>query len=307
MLLWFGRFHLSRVDAFREFPYGNEYAKQVFTKTRFNELYACFHLVDNEKVPDKTKKQDAFWQIRPLIETLQTTFVKHFVPFWGLSIDEMTTPFKGKSRAKQYNPSKPNKWGFKDFALCCAKTGYCLFFYPYQGKDAQRSGDMSLAEFAVRAVLLPVFFHSNYHLAMDNWFTCWGAVAFIMGVGVQLVATLRSGRKGFPSTSMTDISSSEARGTCKVFGHRVHPLYVVAWLDNKLVRLVTTLPFGIGTCLRGVKDGTWQIITIAQPQLIGCYNALMGGCDKSDQHKAYIRPVIRSRVRMRPPVTPIVT
>ena len=41
-----------------------------------------------------------------------------------LSIDEMTTPTKGRTRVKQYNKDKPDKWGAKDFELCCAKTGY---------------------------------------------------------------------------------------------------------------------------------------------------------------------------------------
>jgi len=136
LILYFGRKQLSRTDAWRDFPWGDPFAQQIFPKTRFDALYACWHLVDNTKVSDKEKKANAFWQVWPLITTLGVTFLQHFSPGFELSIDEMTTPFKGKSRAKQYNPAKPNKWGFKDFALCCARTGYCLVFHPYQGPSS---------------------------------------------------------------------------------------------------------------------------------------------------------------------------
>jgi hypothetical protein len=60
-----------------------------------------------------------------------------------LSVDEITTPAKGRHRAKQYNKSKPCKWGFKSFALCCAVTDGAVSI---MGRDP---AGMSLGEFAV--------------------------------------------------------------------------------------------------------------------------------------------------------------
>ena len=52
------------------------------------------------------------------------------------SIDEQMIPYKGKaSSMRQYNKSKPVKWGFKVFTRCGAKTGIIYDFDLYQGKE----------------------------------------------------------------------------------------------------------------------------------------------------------------------------
>ena len=210
----------------------------------------------------------------------------------------MTTPFKGRSRAKQYNQNKPNKWGFKDFAICDSRTGYCLFFHPYQGKDQEKPDGMSLALFAVKSVLRECFWNGGYLLAFDNWFMCWASVMFCLSVGVEVVGTLRMGRTGFPSKSLLTLPASAARGTTKVFRHTEKSIFACVWKDNQLqlVRMVSTFAYGIGTCLRRLKDASYKLVEVPQPQCIGCYNGVMGGCDLGDQCKAYIRPRIRSMV-----------
>ena len=47
---------------------------------------------------------------------------------------------------RQYNKEKPNKWGFKVFALCNSKTGTIHNFEMYTGKEpveTKRTGDLS--------------------------------------------------------------------------------------------------------------------------------------------------------------------
>lgn len=295
LLLWMGRKNLNRVDCFAPYPLGDAYARDIMTKTRFNELYSCWHFVDKTKATSEDKK-NAFWQAMPMIKVLQGTFQKHFVSGREISIDEMTTPFKGRCKAKQYNPNKPNKWGLKDFAICCARTGYCIFFYPYQGRDQAKPADMSLGEFAVRQVLISCFWYAGYLVAMDNWFMCMGVVQFCISVGVHVVGTLRTGRTGFPSKSLLTLPNSADRGSCKVFQHSESGIFACVWKDNKLVRMISTFAFAIGTCVRRIKAEGYKTVDVPQPQCIGCYNTCMGGCDLGDQCKAYIRPTIRSRV-----------
>jgi len=134
---------------------------------------------------------------------------------------------------------------------------------------------------------------------MDNWFVCWGVVLFCLASGVQMVGTLRAGRKFFPSKASLTLPNDAARGTTKIFRHSQENVYACVWKDNKLVRLVSTFPYGIGTCVRAQREGGYSKSSISQPQCVGCYNGVMGGCDLGDQCKAYIRPVIRSRVRTR--------
>ncbi len=73
-------------------------------------------------------------------------------------LDEQTIPFKGKqTRMRQYNKYKPNKWSFKNFALCASDTG--LNFEMYTGKanfvvrlEKTRSGRRRLGLYALEAL-----------------------------------------------------------------------------------------------------------------------------------------------------------
>jgi len=48
---------------------------------------------------------------------------KIYAPDWDLAIDESVIKFKGRVSFRQYMPSKPTRWGIKQFALCESKTG----------------------------------------------------------------------------------------------------------------------------------------------------------------------------------------
>lgn len=139
VILFLGAKKTDRCEAWLPYPFGEEFIKAVFFERRFIDLLACFHLVDNESVSDADKKADSFWQVAPLINTLNKTFPQYYTPKQDLSADEITTPFKGRHRAKQFNKDKPNKWGFKSFALAESCSGYILQFFPYQGRDQKRT------------------------------------------------------------------------------------------------------------------------------------------------------------------------
>ena len=150
--LYMGKKGVLRPDAWQAAPWGDEFLKKVFYERRFQDLMACWHFVDNQFVTEEMKKKDAFWPLRPLLMKLNANFPKYWQPDQHLSCDEMTTPFKGRHRAKQYNKDKPAKWGFKSFALCDG-TGYCICLHPYHGRDEARPDDQCLGTFAVLVVL----------------------------------------------------------------------------------------------------------------------------------------------------------
>ena len=131
---------------------------------------------------------------------MEKTFNNHYSPSNELGIDEMMTKFKGRSRAKQYNPAKPIKRGYKTFALCESQTGYVLRFHPYQGKETERE-DESLAHYAITKLLQPAKYHHCGHIVgMDNWFSNMPSIErWKEEWGIDLNFTLRRGRKGFPT------------------------------------------------------------------------------------------------------------
>jgi hypothetical protein len=99
------------------------------------------------------RRKDPFIKIRPLLTELSASSSAAFNHFQALAIDEQTIAFKGTHKAKQYNKQKPQKWGFKNFALCESRTGFLLSFRMYGGKDENRPRDMPLGDYVVQNVL----------------------------------------------------------------------------------------------------------------------------------------------------------
>lgn len=52
-----------------------------------------------------------------------------------LCIDESTLPLRGRHKLKQFNPNKPNKWGFKVFLLCGSASCYIYSYKFYAGSE----------------------------------------------------------------------------------------------------------------------------------------------------------------------------
>ena len=55
----------------------------------------------------------------------------------NISVDESMIPFKGRLQFKQRMPLKPVKYGIKLFEVCESKTGYCMKFSVYLGKQGE--------------------------------------------------------------------------------------------------------------------------------------------------------------------------
>lgn len=106
-------------------------------------------------------------------------FWKFFYPKKELSLVEMTIAFKGRSIIKQYNPKKPDKWGYKAFVLPEAKSGYMMDWSLYVGKDnavPQVAPNISATHRIVRDLMVPGgkghklytdSYYSGVHLALE--------------------------------------------------------------------------------------------------------------------------------------------
>jgi len=51
-----------------------------------------------------------------------------------LANDEQIVPFKGRRCLRQYNPRKPDKWGYKIWVLCGA-SGFAFDYECYTGRN----------------------------------------------------------------------------------------------------------------------------------------------------------------------------
>jgi hypothetical protein len=73
-------------------------------------------------------------------------------------------------------------------------------------------------------------------------------------------------------------------------------LYHVAWRDNKIVNLISTVqPLTSDVSRNTSIDGVYSKVTIPQPHIVRHYNTGMGGVDQCDQKLAYYKTSVRTK------------
>jgi len=94
----------------------------VIRRTKFSMINSFLHLNDNTQ---PNKQQDKLFKIRPIIEYLNSKFMKYYELGNSLSIDEGMIKFNGLVSFKQYIKIKPVKYGVKAFLIADSFNYYC--------------------------------------------------------------------------------------------------------------------------------------------------------------------------------------
>ena len=95
-----------------------------------------YDINNNNAMPQGNK--DKLYKLRPLINSLNNSFIKLYNVSRQVSIDESVILFKGRSSLKQYNPMKPIKRGYKVWSMA-DMDGYLYKFEIYQGKNQEQN------------------------------------------------------------------------------------------------------------------------------------------------------------------------
>ena len=114
---------------------------------------------------------DQLWKIRPLTDICDPTYLTVYGPGSNLSIDKSIIKYKFRIHFKQYLPSKPCKWGIKQYALCERKTGYALKFITYCGKNTFLLVHKFTVTESICLSLLEGFENSGFKFFTDNYYT----------------------------------------------------------------------------------------------------------------------------------------
>ena len=266
-------------------------------------------LLSDDALRDKNMRH-AFWQVQPLVDMCNTNCAKYFRMGRLISIDEGVIPFKGRHRARCYNPAKPAKYHLKKFCLNCAKTGYNYCHYFYEGKAEERPADTPATAWPIRKLLemCPELHGKDRILAVDNWFQSSVTQKIARRCGMHCIGTVKTGRlgmekagkPGFPKAGVFKVAKGQPkadRGRCICHvcstGNVTH--YVTAWQDKKAVCMLSTYPPRLGKCIRKVREGRgWTAQTFPRPNTIAHYNSAMGGTDKHDMMIAFARSSVKS-------------
>ena len=98
------------------------------------QFISCFIEFDVRETCEERWKRDKFACMRYLFDEVNCKFAKGRNPSPFLVIDEMLYPYRGHLSFKQYNLSKPAKYGLLYCSICDASVPYTYYSLPYAGK-----------------------------------------------------------------------------------------------------------------------------------------------------------------------------
>ena len=221
------------------------------------------------------------YKLRPLLDSLNTNFMKLYNVSKRVSIGKSMILFKGRSSIKQYNPMKPIERGFKLWSLA-DMDGYLYKFNIYQGKnetetDPRMPNYFDLGNKVVYELTKSLYggWHEVY---FDNYFTSVPLAEFLLAHKVLCCGTIQKTKKYLPKDMTPD--SKLKRGD---FDYRVPKSGVTyyKWIDNKPVFLLSNFHGTFeDTVERTQKNGSSE--TISCPLAVEEYNSYMGRVDKAD-------------------------
>ena len=140
----------------------------IMTRNRFEQIRRFIHCNDNLKAPQPLT--DVLYKVRLIIIHLQNVF-KLFKPKEFVCIDEQVVPFKGRSGIKQYNPNKPEKWGYILYVLC-DDEGFVYNSEVHTGKIAvcPNQPNTGASGNIVLTLLQNVKRQYGHKVFVDNWY-----------------------------------------------------------------------------------------------------------------------------------------
>lgn len=273
---------------------------EIMSLKKFETIRRYIHFADNS-CPDS----DRYFKVRPFVEKVRRNCLATEEEM-RYSIDEMTIPYKGKKAGnrRQYNPMKPNKWGFKNFVRA-GMSGIVYDFLLYGGEDTFRYIQFSQAEETltlgakVVVALCKTIQTRACVVYFDNYFSTLDLAIHLRDeCGIFSLGTIRQNRlKGCDKLLMSDKSlKKKGRGSyCQVVDN-TNKIAIVKWYDNKVVTLISTYAdaYPVGKIKRYSKEMKARV-DVDCPELIKHYNNHMGGVDLADMLVALYRTTYKSR------------
>ena len=146
--------------------------QQSMSHSRFWAIWSNLHVVDNDKIRSSGGPSR---KIKPVVDTLNETFLKHYNPGQELSVDESMVKYIGCCKGKVRMPKKPIKLGYKIWCCSCSCCGYLCTFQVYDGRPidpetGKKTPEKGLVKRVVSDLVAP-FIGMNHVVYRDNFFT----------------------------------------------------------------------------------------------------------------------------------------
>ena len=284
MILAMGVHDLPRYSNFwsRDEYLGVSALRECMPRDRFDYLRRHLHLVDDDTVVEK----DRHYKVKPLVDNLQTAFLRNYCPSQEIAVDELMIKCKGRAKGRVVMPKKPVKTGFKMWSLSCSCCGYLCNFELYSGKCAKKR-DIGLAKKVVLGLSEP-FEGINHVLYMDNYFTTVDLAVKLRQKGIYTVGTAKSNCQGLPaSLKGKKLPLEKGEYKCVTVGTGELELNCFAYNDRKLVRFITNAFPPSMTAKGPVREPSGNLVKREIPPLVPAYNKFMGAVDRTGQLRKY--------------------
>lgn len=255
----------------------------MFTRNRFQQLLASFHIVDNSKLPKPNQPgYDATQKFAPLIEHCNRLFKFFYTAHQQLSIDETLIGTKSQTAITQYLPNKHHhRWGIKLWVLCDSVSNYCMSMMCYKGKkgNSEETKTYGLG-YAVVTALLRVcnYFNKGFHVFTDNFFTSVPLVKKLYELKTFFTGTVRKNKKGLPD----GVKQNLQVGQKKYF--KQGKIVAFAYREKKSQKKPVVLLSSSTEVkdVEAVKRRHGRVTHEKKPSIISDYNKHMGGIDSFD-------------------------
>ena len=146
--------------------------------------------------------------------------------------------------SKQYLPKKPTQWGFKAFSTCDADTGILLNLELYTGQHGGGGDGDGLPQDVVLRLTEGLENQANIFFT-DDFYTSRALATAVSQIGMHLVGTLQTNRRGFPPDIKADTKQFEKqaeRGAMRYV--RDGGILFQQWKDRRVVTMLSTVHRG---------------------------------------------------------------
>ena len=259
----------------------------AMSRNRFEEIKRFLHCADNSNL----NTADKMAKIRPFLDLVNKHLMQFGVFSEALSLDEQMLPYFGKHSCKQFIKNKPVKFGYK-YWFISSKDGYPFQFEVYCGRNVDQDAS-PLGERVVYNLLnrLEISEPREHSITFDNFFCSLDVLSKLRNDGFRATGTLRKNRtKNCP---LADLPTAD-RGA---FDFQTSgAVLVVKWNDNRIVHVASnhgTVEPILQTKRYSQKEK--RHVYVPQPNVIGHYNATMGGVDLTDRFLSDYRPAISGK------------
>lgn len=278
------------------------------SRNRFQLILCNLHMNDNQKQIAKGRPgYDPLYKLRPLLDTLERTFLFNYKPVKEISVDEAGCPFKGRVSFKCYNPNKPNRFSIKIFQVCEAVSGYCVKATVYTGKGthknplAHKSDATLTTNLVLRLLHEAKLLDKGHHVYMDNYYNSPELAEELANRGTYMCGTVRKNRKELPLA----VSSAKFKKPTKktlaaitpdnpkveqVCWRRKDKMLAIKWMDKRPVYVLSTIHKALMVKSKTDYKGTPML----KPVAVHDYSKYMMGVDLADQIMQYYTFLRRS-------------